>query len=190
MLFDFAQLTEGKKYAVMSNTIFPRPIAWITTEDDGIVNLAPFSYFAPLSSEPPFVIVSIAKKEENNEPKDTFANILKHKTCTINLAHKDLLEDLKNSSEELPKEISECEKFNIATKKLLDDYPPMVADVKCALFCEFVRTIDLGNRYEPIILKVNHVYVEDENIDDKNHIHLENIGRVGMEFLINCGRVV
>ncbi len=77
MILDFSTLTESKKYITMSNTIFPRPIAWISTEDNGVVNLAPFSYFAPLSSEPPLVIVSIANKEGTAEPKDTLANILK-----------------------------------------------------------------------------------------------------------------
>ena len=86
MIFDFESMDETKKYKIMSNTIFPRPIAWITTQDGDTVNLAPFSYFAPLSSEPPLVVVSIAKKEDSGEPKDTFANILKHGVCTINLA--------------------------------------------------------------------------------------------------------
>lgn len=189
MILDFSTLSESKKYSFMSNTIFPRPIAWISTEDEGIVNLAPFSYFSPLSSEPPLVIVSIAKKENTQELKDTLANILKHKVCTINFAHKELLQDLINSSEDLPHDVSECEQFNISTKSILDEYPPMVTDAKCALFCEFVKSVDIGSRYEPLILEIKHVYVDDENIDEKNHIHLENIGRVGMEFLVDARRV-
>ncbi|WP_373069676.1 flavin reductase family protein [Sulfurimonas sp.] len=188
MITDFSTLNESKKYSIMSNTIFPRPIAWITTEDEGIVNLAPFSYFAPLSSEPPLVIVSIGHKE-NGEPKDTLANIMKSGVCTINFAHKELLEELKNSAEALPKDESECEKFNIKAKKVLEIFPPMVADAKCALFCEYVKSVDIGSRFEPIILKINHIYIADENIDEKNHIHLENIGRVGMEYLIDSTRV-
>jgi len=189
MILDFSTLSKSKKYATMSNTIFPRPIAWICTEDDGVVNLAPFSYFTPLSSEPPLVIVSITNKEETNEIKDTLSNILKYKVCTINLAHKELLQDLKNSSEDLPHEISECEHFNIATKNVLDAYPPMVKDIQCALFCDFVKTVDIGGTHEPIILQIKHIYIKDENIDEKNHIHLENIGRVGMEFLVDSSRV-
>lgn len=188
MIFNFSTANESKKYTIMSNTIFPRPIAWITTEDDGIINLAPFSYFAPISSEPPLIIVSIAKKENSGEPKDTFVNILKHKVCTINFAHKGLLNELINSSEVLPKEISECEKFGIKTKSILDNFPPMVEGAQCALFCEFVQKLDLNNRYEPLILEIKYVFVKDENIDEENHIFLENIGRVGMEFLIDCKR--
>ncbi len=189
MIIDFSDINESKKYSIMSNTIFPRPIAWISTEDNGIVNLAPFSYFTALSSNPPLIIVSIAHKEESCAPKDTFANIMKHKVCTINLAHKELLRDLVSTSEELPKEIGECEKFGIQIKSLLDGFPPMVSEAKCALFCKFVKTIEIGDRYEPIILQIEHVYIDDSSIDEKGHITLENIGRVGMEFLIDCTRV-
>ncbi|CUV65312.1 conserved hypothetical protein [Sulfurovum sp. enrichment culture clone C5] len=189
MILDFLTLSESKKYSIISNTISPRPIAWISTEDNGVVNLAPFSYFAPLSSEPPLVIVSIANKEETNELKDTLANILKHRVCTINLAHKELLQDLIHSSEDLPHDVSECEHFNISTKSVLDGYPPIVEDAKCALFCEFVKSVDIGSRYEPIILQIKHIYIVDENINEKNHIHLDNIGRVGMEFLVDAKRV-
>ncbi|MEJ2414641.1 MAG: flavin reductase family protein [Sulfurimonas sp.] len=188
MILDFSTLDEAQRYKTMSNTIFPRPIAWITSEDEGVVNLAPFSYFAPLSSEPAFVIVSIGHKE-NGVPKDTLANILKNKVCTINLAHKELMGDLKNSAEALPKEISECEKFNIETTKMLDDFPPMVKDAKCALFCEFVKMVEIGSRFEPLILEVKQVYIDDQNVDEKGHIHLENIGRVGIEFLVDSTRI-
>ena len=188
MLLDFSTLSESRKYKTMSNVVFPRPVAWISSEDAGIVNLAPFSYFIPLSSVPPLVIVSIAHKEDG-EHKDTFANIVKHKVCTINLAHKELLGAVIDSSQELPKEVSECEAFGIEMKKVLDDYPPMVANAKCALFCEFVKTVEIGSKYEPVLLEVKHIYIEDEHIDVKGHIHLENIGRVGMEFLVDATRV-
>ena len=187
MLIDFAPLKAVKKYSLMSNTIFPRPIAWISTEDSGVVNLAPFSYFAPISSEPPCVIVSIAKKEDGM-PKDTFANILKHKKCTINLAHKELLADLQNSAEELPKEVGEPEKFGIEMKHVLDGYPPMVAHAKCALFCTYVQSVNFNNEYEPIILEIRQMYVEDANVGERLHIKLENIGRVGMDFLVDATR--
>lgn len=57
MILNFSTLSESKKYSTMSNTIFLRPIAWISTEDNGVGNIAPFNYFAPLSSE-----ASITKK--------------------------------------------------------------------------------------------------------------------------------
>lgn len=189
MIIDFSTLSETKKYNTMSNVIFPRPIAWISTEDDCIINLAPFSYFIPLSSEPPLLIVSIAPKE-NGEQKDSFVNILKNKKCTINLAHSAQLQELVNSAEDLPKEVSECEKYGIKMEKILDMYPPIVFESQCALFCDFVKTVDIASKYEPVLLEIKQLYVSDQHIDAKGHILLDNIGRVGMEFLTDAKRVI
>lgn len=65
----------------------------------------------------------------------------------------------------------------------------MVEEAKAALFCKFVKTVELNNRYEPLILEVKHVFVSDDVLDAKGRINLENIGRVGMEFLVGCNRV-
>lgn len=183
MILDFEKLDAGKKYNVMSKTIFPRPIAWITTEDEGVVNLAPFSYFTPLSSEPPLVIVAVGKT------KDTYANILKNRLCTINLADKNFMGDIINSAQSLPKELSECEEFGIQTQSVLEDFPPMAKGVGCALFCELYKTVEISEKSEPVILEIKHIYVADENIDENDSITLENLGRVGSEYLIDSTRV-
>ncbi|MBN2895684.1 MAG: flavin reductase family protein [Campylobacterales bacterium] len=188
MLFDLSELSETKKYKIMSNTIFPRPVAWIATEDAGVVNLAPFSYFAPLSSEPPLVIVSIAHKEDGT-PKDTYRNLHAHGRCTINLAHKGLLQDLERTAQELDFGISESEHFGIAMRHTLEGYPPMVEGAHCALFCTLVRTVDLGARYEPMVLRIEQIYVNDEHVDAQGRITLEQIGRVGIEYLVDALRV-
>ena len=188
MIQKFKDMSDEAIYKTMSNTIFPRPVAWISSEDEGIVNLAPFSYFTPLSSNPPLVVVSIGHKEDGM-PKDTMANILKHKKCTISFAHKELLEDMKNSAEALPKELSEAEHFNIKMQTVLDDFPPMVAKAKSALFCEFFQAPNLGSKTQPLILKVMEVYIDDLHVDENDKINLENIGRVGMEYLIDSTRI-
>jgi flavin reductase (DIM6/NTAB) family NADH-FMN oxidoreductase RutF len=188
MTIDFSKISESKRYKLMSNTIFPRPIAWITTEDEEVLNLAPFSYFAPISLNPPCVVVSIGHKKAG-EMKDTLLNILKHKVCTINFAHKEQLEMLKLSANELPKEISECEKYGIETKDIIENFPPMVELSHCALFCEFIQKIDIQGEITPLILEIKHIYIDDKNIDEKGYIHLENVARVGSEFLIDSLRV-
>jgi flavin reductase (DIM6/NTAB) family NADH-FMN oxidoreductase RutF len=185
MLINFENLSEQKKYKYMSNSIFPRPIAWISSEDEKIVNLAPFSYFSPLSSEPPLVIVSIATKDDGNQ-KDTFANIIKTQKCVINLAHKELLGDLINSAQDLPKTQSEADFFGIEMNYTLDNFPPMVKNAQCALFCTLYDVLKINENYQPLILKIESLFVNDNYVDEKNHFQLDNIGRAGMNFLADC----
>jgi len=92
MLFDLKEDTKvNETYKLMAQTIIPRPIAWVVTEDEGVVNIAPFSYFIGLSSEPASVLISVGHKADGT-PKDTLANIRKNQKCTICMVQESDLE--------------------------------------------------------------------------------------------------
>jgi len=56
MHIDMSTLSPAQAYAMMTQTVIPRPIAWILTgNSDNTYNLAPFSYFNALASDPPIV---------------------------------------------------------------------------------------------------------------------------------------
>lgn len=181
MLIDFATIDEDTIYSLINHTISPRPIAWISTIDDGVVNLAPFSYFAPISTTPAYVMVAIGQKDTNT-PKDTLQNILKHKICTINFVHQQLIDDMLNSADVLEYGISECTKYNIQTIIKDIDFPPIVKETKCALFCQFVKQIELDGEISPLILQIKKGYYSDDSIDKNLTPNINNIGRVGSGF--------
>ena len=185
MLINLEEHSEHYIYRLMSQTIIPRPIAWIVTQDDDIINIAPFSYFAPLASVPPSVVVSIGHKDDG-VPKDTLVNIRREKKCTICMIREDDVEKMHFSSKSLPKDDSEAEEFGIKTKEVLEDFPPMVKGVPCAYFCTFNQEVDLGEDSTtiPIILNVERVYLEDEIVtkEDKHVIKFDPIGRIGKSY--------
>ena len=51
MILDYKDINDLNRYKIMSDTVIPRPIAWIVTEDEGVLNAAPFSYFIPISKK-------------------------------------------------------------------------------------------------------------------------------------------
>ena len=97
MQIDFSTLDKEGRYKLISNSIYPRPIAWIVTENDGVVNIAPFSFFAPVSSNPPVVVVGFGKKDDGS-PKDTLKNILKTKKATICIPNQTHLQSISQSA--------------------------------------------------------------------------------------------
>lgn len=133
MIIDYKDVNDLNRYKIMSDTVVPRPIAWIVTEDDGVINAAPFSYFVPLSSNPPVVVVSIGQKEEG-VPKDSLHNILKNKKATICFVNKDNTEQVKLCANMLGKDESEIDAYEIDVQKPLDDFPPMISSTQTALF--------------------------------------------------------
>lgn len=181
MLKDYTKLDATQIYKLMSQTVIPRPIAWIVTEDEGILNIAPFSYFIPLSSKPPIVIVSIGHKEDAT-PKDTLANIRKNKKATICFVNETNLELMKQTALSLPKEESEVEKFHIKTTPIIKDFPPIVSSTQSALFVTLYEELDLKGKTIPLLLEVQSQYIDDKIINDDGSLQLDNIARVGKEF--------
>jgi flavin reductase (DIM6/NTAB) family NADH-FMN oxidoreductase RutF len=184
MLFNLQDSQVNEKYKLMAQTIIPRPIAWVVTQDNGVVNIAPFSYFIGLSSEPATVLISVGHKS-NGTPKDTLANIRKHQKCTICMVDEKHLEKMHFSSQELDKEMSEATLYHIETEILCDDYPPIIKGVPSAYFCDFNQEIDLGGGSTiPLVLNVREIYVDDVVITDKERISItfNPVARIGKSY--------
>jgi len=185
MIFDLEKDTKlNENYKLMAQTILPRPIAWVVTEHDGVINIAPFSYFIGLSSEPATVLISVGHKSDGS-PKDSLANIRKTKKCTICMVEEKDFEKMHFSSKEVPENVSEAELFDIATKKMLENFPPMIENVPVAYFCELNQEIDLGNSQTiPLVLNVKEIFVDDKNITDKESltISFKPVARIGKSY--------
>jgi flavin reductase (DIM6/NTAB) family NADH-FMN oxidoreductase RutF len=184
MIFDYSNNEPKQRYKLMSQTIIPRPIAWVVTEMDGIINIAPFSYFTALSSNPATLILSVGHKSDTT-PKDTLRNLRENKKCTICIIGKEHLEAMHFSSKELGSQISEAKVFGIETKRIFDDFPPMVKGVPVAFFCEFYKEIDLHqSKTIPLIVEIKQQFIDDACIIDYEELtfKLDPLARVGKNY--------
>jgi flavin reductase (DIM6/NTAB) family NADH-FMN oxidoreductase RutF len=185
MIFDLTKDKEvNETYKLMAQTIIPRPIAWVVTENEGVVNVAPFSYFIGLSSDPASVLISVGHKPDGT-PKDTLANLRKNKKCTICMVEEKDLEKMHFSSKGVDKEVSEADIFDIKTETLVEEYPPMIKGVPSAYFCELNQEIDLGGGSTiPLVLNVKQIYVNDEVITDKKRLTIvfNPVARIGKSY--------
>ena len=185
MIFDLTKdKTVNETYKLMAQTIIPRPIAWVVTEDEGAVNIAPFSYFIGLSSDPATVLISVGHKPDGS-PKDTLANIRKNGKCTICMVEEKDLEKMHFSSKGVDKEISEAEMFDIETEEVIEGYPPKIKDVPAAYFCTLNQEIDLGGGLTiPLVLNVKQIFIDDEVISDKERLSIsfKPVARIGKSY--------
>ena len=182
MLYEYEELEKTDIYKLMASTVVPRPIAWIVTKADEI-NIAPFSYFIPLSSNPPTMIVSIGHKADKT-PKDTLKNIREQKRCTICIPNVEDKQKVQDSSKSYDYGVSEAKELDIKTKKILDGFPPMIANSKVAFFCELYKEVDLEDSQTiPLIVKVKAHYVDDSLIKDDGSIDFLPLGRVAREYV-------
>ena len=164
-LLDLKEKTPTERYHLMTNVIVPRPIAWVVTK--GVVtNIAPFSYFTAISSEPAAVLVSIGHRPDGS-PKDTLRNLRETKRCVICMVDTDHFRPMHLSAEGLDASQSELEHFTIPTQKVLEGYPPMPSGIKAAMFGTYLQEVDLaGSKTIPVIIEIDHLYVDEAIITD------------------------
>ena len=186
MNIDFNTINPTDIYKLMSQSIIPRPIAWIVTEQNEIINIAPFSYFTGLSSNPPTIIVSIGHKQDGSQ-KDTLANIRETGVCTICIANPEQLQKVHFSSKALDANQSESEIFDIKTQRLFENFPPMVKDIQISYFCKLHQEVELkGSKTIPIIIEIKHMHISDTIIKDPEKLHFEvkPIARIGKSYAL------
>ena len=191
MFVDYDEKALTQRYQLMAQSIIPRPIAWVVTESDGVVNVAPFSYFMGLSSEPPTMIISIGHKSDGSQ-KDTLKNLRESKKCTICMVDEPLLEKMHFSSKELAEGVSEAVQFEIPMLRPFESFPPMVEGTPTALFCEFYQEVDLkDSKTIPVIVEIKQQFIDDTVIADREKMTLsyEPVARVGKAYAL-LGKMV
>lgn len=181
MLIDFTAIEASQRYKLMSETIIPRPIAWIVTQEGDTVNIAPFSFFNGVSSNPPTVMVSIGHKSDGT-PKDTLAHLRSSQKCVICTVVPEHLQPMHATSESLHVSISEAEHFDIATEAVYEDFPPIISGVPSAFFCTLLQEVALeGSKTIPLFLKIEKMYLSDAH-HKEGVFELELLGRTGKHY--------
>jgi flavin reductase (DIM6/NTAB) family NADH-FMN oxidoreductase RutF len=184
MLFNYSDTQTIENYQLMSQSIIPRPIAWIVTENEGIINIAPFSYFMGLSSNPATMIVSIGHKK-NGSSKDTLYNLRTQGKCTVCMVERSQLEAMHMSSKELDSAISEAKHFNIDTTSVVEGFPPMVSGSANAFFCHLYEEIELKRSQTiPVIIEIKHQFIDERCIEDSEKMILKfnPVARIGKSY--------
>jgi flavin reductase (DIM6/NTAB) family NADH-FMN oxidoreductase RutF len=171
-IIDFNAIDSKERYKLMAGNIIPRPVAWIVTENEGKINVAPFSYFTGISSKPPLLMVSIGRKKPIiDEPKDTYRNLRETKKATVCLVPVELYEKMDKTGEVLPFGVNEAEEFSIELERIDDNYPPIVKGCKRAFLTDLYGTFENDEMATiPFFLKINKMYIEGD---------FEPVARVG-----------
>lgn len=161
MRVDFGKLSAAERYGWMTQAVIPRPVAWMLTENEGGgFNLAPFSYFNALCSEPPLVGVSFTEKPGGGD-KDTLVNVRRTGLFAAHIAPVGLLAELNESSAGMSYGESEVEKLGLETGEFGDFPLPRVLGCPAVLGCELHREIRLGPAQVFVLGKIRVLHAED-----------------------------
>ncbi|RJG49893.1 flavin reductase family protein [Motilimonas pumila] len=171
MLQAMEALSANQIYHLMTQTVIPRPIAWVLTdsspagEEQGNYNLAPFSYFTPICSAPPLLLFSVGKKP-NGDIKDTTRNVKAHGKMVVHIAATASSEAMTASAATLDHGESEVAVNNIALVDFADFDLPRVADCPIAFGCSLYQLQEIGDTPQSLIIaEIEQVHIDPSVID-------------------------
>lgn len=146
---DPSTLRASDIYKLMTVLVAPRPIAWVSTvSSEGAHNLAPFSFYQAVCSNPPTIVLGCAWRKDGT-PKDTLKNILDTQEFTISHVARDLAQPMVATSGEFEAGFDEWtiadrgQPLTSAPAQVVK--PPRVAEAKATLECRLTHAIPLGS---------------------------------------------
>jgi flavin reductase (DIM6/NTAB) family NADH-FMN oxidoreductase RutF len=179
-----ADLNKRDIHELLVSAFIPRPIAFVSTiGEDGVFNVAPFSFFTPLCLKPTIVGLSISWKREGQK-KDTLRNIEFSKDFVVNVVNEALAEAMNIAAAEYPSDVDEFKEVGLTPVKASQVKAPMVAESPVNMECKLIQIIEFGQvptGGHLVMGEVVRAHVRDE-LWAGDHIEvskLKAIGRLG-----------
>jgi flavin reductase (DIM6/NTAB) family NADH-FMN oxidoreductase RutF len=181
MEFDFGQTPAADRYKLMTASITPRPIAWVTSQSAaGNRNAAPFSFFNMMSADPPLLAIGMMRRKDGSH-KDSAANILETGEFVVNLVCYGDAEAMNASSIDAPPGIDEIDFARLQTTPSLAIAPPRIASAPVAMECRLFEKIEAG-RTTIVVGEVLCFHIADQFISpERLHVDtlaMELVGRM------------
>ncbi len=186
----------------MTSVLVPRPIAWILTEnDDGSKNLAPFSFFNGVSSEPPIVMVSFYPKSTEPQivPKDTLRNIIRTNEATIHIASFAQMGEVNRSSYDLEYGASELDGLGLTITETSEIRSGRIAEAPVAMEAVYRQHVDVGDTPCTVVfMEIVGIHVADDwehgaditELDPLLRLGVGEYGRVDMGSIVGRNRII
>jgi len=181
MIFDPTELDTHSVYKLLVGAVVPRPIAWISScSRDGVLNLAPYSFFNVASREPPMLAISIGPRTGGEAyPKDTLTNLRESQEFVINIVSVALANAMHETAINYPPEVDEFVRAGVTPAPCVVVKTPRVAEARISMECTVEHMLRLGSDYL-VIGRMHRYHVDDALISN---------GRIDIQALDPLGRM-
>ena len=176
-------------YRLLSGIIGPRPIALVSSSNlNGEINLAPFSFFNVMSVQPPVLVFSPLRRLRTNTKKDTLNNVHEHKEVVINILGYNHVEQVSIAGNDYDSEVNEFIKsgFNEVSSDIVK--PPRVKEALASFECKVLSVIALGDKGGAgnlVICEVLTAHFKKGLVNDDFQINISDVnlvGRLGQDY--------
>ena len=145
-------------------------------------NVAPFSYFNGVCSNPPTVMFAPARRGWDGEEKDTLINIRDNHEFVINMVSESFAEKMVKCSTDFDSSIDEFEISGLTPEYSIKVLPPRVRESKISLECKLDQIIEIGDGKAGsgfVVIGTVVLFHIDDDIYDNGHIVLDKLETLG-----------
>lgn len=173
-------------------SVAPRPIAFVSTLDEnGIENLAPYSFFNAFSSNPPIVVFSSNRRVTDNSTKDTLHNVRVSGECVVNVVPYSIVRQMSLASVEFPSSVSEFTKTGLTPEPSETVSAPRVMESPVNMECKVKEIIPLGEQggaghliiCEVMLIAISEAVLNGDRLDPQK---LDLMGRMGRNYYVRA----
>lgn len=186
MKLDPKDIKTAHLHGIMLGAVQPRPIAFASTVDeDGNVNLSPYSFFNVFSANPPVMIFSPARRVRDNTIKHTLINARATGEVVINVVNYNIVQQMSLSSTEYGAGVDEFVKTGLTAVPSDIVAPPRVAESPVQFECKVKEIVELGQEGGAgnlIICEIVMVHVNDDILDEEgkiDQVKIDTVARMG-----------
>ena len=183
MIFDPTEKPFSEIHKLMIGSIVPRPIALVsTTSKDGNNNVAPFSYFNGVCSNPPTIMFAPARRGWDGHEKDTLINIRNNQEFVINIVSESFAEKMVKCSTDFNPDIDEFQVSGLTPESSSKVSPPKVKESKINLECKLDQIVEIGDGTAGsgfVVLGTIVLFHIDDDIYEDGHILLDKLEPLG-----------
>lgn len=170
MFYEIAKNDHGLRYNPLKACVVPRPIGWISTlSTDGVVNLAPYSFFNLYSYDPPYVGFSGGAHLGDKGIKDTVVNAEETGEFVYNLATWNQRDAMNVTATIENRGVDEMAAAGLKALPSRLVKPPRVAGAPVHFECRYFKTVELPGKkpasvHQFVIGEVVAVHIDDSVI--------------------------
>ena len=182
-------LNSQELYNLLTSTITPRPIAFVSTKDSsGQDNLSPFSFFNVFSVTPPVVVFSPVNRISDDSKKDTLKNVINSKECVIALANTKIVQQVSLASGNYDSNIDEFKKAGFTKKKATLIDVNLINEAPVNFECKVTQIVELGSKGGAgnlVICEILKIHIDENVFDHDNKIDplkLDIVSRLGLSW--------
>lgn len=175
--FNPKELGEDRSFKLLLGSMIPRPIGLITTSNtNGTINTAPFSFINVVSPSP--ALISVAIQRNSSILKDTAYNLINQKEAVMHMIHKDSLEESYQTAANLP--YGSCEIVGTSFKLINSNKikTPGIDGLLIRFETTLYQHIEINEDNDLFLLEIVNMYF-DEKIFDNGRINFDKFQGVG-----------